>query len=91
MSDISELKHEVEHLSGQLVGVQASLDAIVGACLSSGSVDANTLRFVLQSTAEVFAMNPNMRTQEVAGATAFVHSLISTIDTIETASQSGEF
>ncbi|MGB1216174.1 MAG: hypothetical protein ACPG4X_22635, partial [Pikeienuella sp.] len=82
-SKIDELKQEVEHLSGQLVGAQAALDTLMGALIQSGAIDTNSLRFTLQSTAEVFPMNPNMRNQEVAGATAFLNSMISTIDLIE--------
>lgn len=89
MSKVDDLKQEVEHLSGQLVGAQAALDNIAGALILSGAIDPNSLRFALQSTAEVFPMNPNMRNQEVAGATAFLNSLISTIDSIEAASGRG--
>lgn len=85
MSKIKELEKQVERLGGQLVGVQAALDALIGSTLQSGAASPDTLRTTVRSTIEVFPMNPNMSEQEVAGATSFLTSMLKTIDDIENA------
>lgn len=85
MNKIKELEKQVERLGGEMVGVQAAVDALVGATLQTGAARPDTLRMVVRSSIEVFPMNPNMTEQEVAGATAFLTSMLKTIDDIENA------
>ena len=89
MSRHKELEQQVEVLGGQMVGVQAAFDALLGATIQTGAAKPNTLKIAVKSAIEVFPMNPNMRKNEVAGATAFLSSVLETIDRLESGYDKG--
>ena len=90
MSNLKNLEQQIERLGGQMVGVQAAIDAILGATLQTGAAKPDMLRMTLNTVIATLPMNPNMREQELAGATAFLTSMLETIESIEAASEKGE-
>ena len=89
MSDRDELKRQVEHLGGQMVGVLAAVDALVASTLQTGASRPDALKTAIRSIIEVIPTNPNINDQELAGATMFLKSVLETVERVESAGKKG--